>query len=107
MQLNNLGETPLYLAACAGNSDIIAFILEELSETGKAEALSKPTNDRQLTPLHIAIIEGHKDVVRLLLEAGSDAHRETRDGLSALQLAEESNQEDMVNTVSSLVQKHD
>lgn len=104
---NDLGETPLYLAACAGNSDIIAFILEELSETGKAEALSKATNDRQLTPLHIAIIEGHKDVVRLLLEAGSDVRKETHDGLSALQLAKESNQEDMVNTVSSLAQKHD
>ena len=46
-------------------------------------------------------------MVRLLLEAGSDAHKETRDGLSALQLAKESNQEDMVNTVSSLAQKHD
>jgi ankyrin repeat protein len=85
---NDLGETPRHLAATGGNLDIINLILGHLSETEESKVLRQLTLDYKHTPLHNAVNEGHLDVVRRLLEAGSDPNQKTRDGKSALQLAE-------------------
>jgi len=55
-----------------------------------------------LTPLHFAARGGHVDVIRTLLAKGADANLKSKGGRTALDLAKEKNQTDVIE----LLQKH-
>uniref|UniRef100_A0A8C2T4Q2 Ankyrin repeat and sterile alpha motif domain containing 1B n=1 Tax=Coturnix japonica TaxID=93934 RepID=A0A8C2T4Q2_COTJA len=95
---NNENETALHCAAQYGHSEVVAVLLEELTDpTIRNNKLETPLdlaalygrlrvvkmiikaypnlmncNTRKHTPLHLAARNGHKAVVQVLLEAGMD-----------------------------------
>lgn len=95
---NNENETALHCAAQYGHSEVVAVLLEELTDpTIRNSKLETPLdlaalygrlrvvkmiisahpnlmscNTRKHTPLHLAARNGHKAVVQVLLEAGMD-----------------------------------
>uniref|UniRef100_A0A8D0TC34 Ankyrin repeat and sterile alpha motif domain containing 1B n=1 Tax=Sus scrofa TaxID=9823 RepID=A0A8D0TC34_PIG len=95
---NNENETALHCAAQYGHSEVVAVLLEELTDpTIRNSKLETPLdlaalygrlrvvkmiisahpnlmscNTRKHTPLHLAARNGHKAVVEVLLEAGMD-----------------------------------
>jgi len=62
------GQTPLWLAAKAGN----ARMMELLLRAGANPRL--PITERRQTPLSAAVYEGHARAVEILLKAGADPH---------------------------------
>ncbi|XP_045868048.1 ankyrin repeat and sterile alpha motif domain-containing protein 1B isoform X10 [Meles meles] len=103
---NNENETALHCAAQYGHSDVVAVLLEELTDpTIRNSKLETPLdlaalygrlrvvkmiisahpnlmscNTRKHTPLHLAARNGHKAVVQVLLEAGMDVSCQTEKG---------------------------
>uniref|UniRef100_A0A6J0UEC5 Ankyrin repeat and sterile alpha motif domain-containing protein 1B isoform X4 n=1 Tax=Pogona vitticeps TaxID=103695 RepID=A0A6J0UEC5_9SAUR len=103
---NNENETALHCAAQYGHSEVVAVLLEELSDpTIRNNKLETPLdlaalygrlrvvkmiinaypnlmscNTRKHTPLHLAARNGHKAVVQVLLEAGMDVSCQTEKG---------------------------
>jgi ankyrin len=85
--VSNAGETPMHLAATAGNLEIISFILDNLSDKDTHEVLQQTTFGDKQAPLHRAVTGGHVYVVRRLPEAGARPDQEDADGKTALQQA--------------------
>nr|XP_045008294.1 ankyrin repeat and sterile alpha motif domain-containing protein 1B isoform X15 [Jaculus jaculus] len=105
-QQNNENETALHCAAQYGHSEVVAVLLEELTDpTIRNSKLETPLdlaalygrlrvvkmiisahpnlmscNTRKHTPLHLAARNGHKAVVQVLLEAGMDVSCQTEKG---------------------------
>ncbi|XP_020948666.1 ankyrin repeat and sterile alpha motif domain-containing protein 1B isoform X14 [Sus scrofa] len=103
---NNENETALHCAAQYGHSEVVAVLLEELTDpTIRNSKLETPLdlaalygrlrvvkmiisahpnlmscNTRKHTPLHLAARNGHKAVVEVLLEAGMDVSCQTEKG---------------------------
>ncbi|XP_074258469.1 ankyrin repeat and sterile alpha motif domain-containing protein 1B isoform X16 [Saimiri boliviensis] len=103
---NNENETALHCAAQYGHSEVVAVLLEELTDpTIRNSKLETPLdlaalygrlrvvkmiisahpnlmscNTRKHTPLHLAARNGHKAVVQVLLEAGMDVSCQTEKG---------------------------
>ncbi|XP_010627443.1 ankyrin repeat and sterile alpha motif domain-containing protein 1B isoform X10 [Fukomys damarensis] len=103
---NNENETALHCAAQYGHSEVVAVLLEELTDpTIRNSKLETPLdlaalygrlrvvkmiisahpnlmscNTRTHTPLHLAARNGHKAVVQVLLEAGMDVSCQTEKG---------------------------
>lgn len=83
------GDTPLHLAALGGDADTVKILLD-------AGADVSARDDRVYwTPLLPAAARGHAGVVRQLLDAGADPNAETRDGITALDLAREGGHADI------------
>uniref|UniRef100_A0A1I8ACX2 Acyl-CoA-binding domain-containing protein 6 n=1 Tax=Steinernema glaseri TaxID=37863 RepID=A0A1I8ACX2_9BILA len=74
--------TALHWAADTGNVAVCNFLLEHGALIDDVEV------DGQ-TPLHYAVVCANKEVVEMLLERGADPHLTDKDGLSALDMAEE------------------
>ncbi|XP_048356472.1 ankyrin repeat and sterile alpha motif domain-containing protein 1B isoform X9 [Sphaerodactylus townsendi] len=103
---NNENETALHCAAQYGHSEVVAVLLDELTDpTIRNNKLETPLdlaalygrlrvvkmiinaypnlmscNTRKHTPLHLAARNGHKAVVQVLLEAGMDVSSQTEKG---------------------------
>ncbi|XP_030741973.1 ankyrin repeat and sterile alpha motif domain-containing protein 1B [Echinops telfairi] len=103
---NNENETALHCAAQYGHAEVVAVLLEELTDpTIRNSKLETPLdlaalygrlrvvkmiisahpnlmscNTRKHTPLHLAARNGHKAVVQVLLEAGMDVSCQTEKG---------------------------
>nr|XP_060633243.1 ankyrin repeat and sterile alpha motif domain-containing protein 1B isoform X6 [Anolis sagrei ordinatus] len=103
---NNENETALHCAAQYGHSEVVAVLLDELTDpTIRNSKLETPLdlaalygrlrvvkmiinaypnlmscNTRKHTPLHLAARNGHKSVVQVLLEAGMDVSCQTEKG---------------------------
>ncbi|XP_074867445.1 ankyrin repeat and sterile alpha motif domain-containing protein 1B isoform X4 [Carettochelys insculpta] len=103
---NNENETALHCAAQYGHSEVVAVLLEELTDpTIRNNKLETPLdlaalygrlqvvkmiinaypnlmscNTRKHTPLHLAARNGHKAVVQVLLESGMDVSCQTEKG---------------------------
>lgn len=101
---NNENETALHCAAQYGHSEVVAVLLDELTDpTIRNSKLETPLdlaalygrlrvvkmiisahpnlmscNTRKHTPLHLAARNGHKAVVQVLLEAGMDVSCQVR-----------------------------
>lgn len=110
---NNENETALHCAAQYGHSEVVAVLLEELTDpTIRNSKLETPLdlaalygrlrvvkmiisahpnlmscNTRKHTPLHLAARNGHKAVVEVLLEAGMDVSCQVSILLAMLQKA--------------------
>jgi len=71
---NKLGQTPLQMAAEAGNLEMIDFLISKGADPNHRDA-------RGITPLHEAVINGHVEATKLLLDKGADVDLQTTDGL--------------------------
>ena len=61
---NKYGETPLYMAAWSGHSDVVKMLLDGGAKPDLVTKLG-------CTPMHMAASNGHIKVVQLLLESGA------------------------------------
>jgi ankyrin repeat protein len=87
--------TPLHLAAFYGH----AQIAEELLKAGAdVNAGGYRHND---TPLHVAALHGHANVVKMLLAHGADANAENMLHKTPLQLAEETQQTNVITILTN------
>ncbi|XP_067860954.1 ankyrin repeat and sterile alpha motif domain-containing protein 1B isoform X12 [Heptranchias perlo] len=103
---NNENETALHCAAQYGHSDVVAVLLDELTDpTIRNNKFESPLdlaalygrlqvvkmlisahpnlmscNTKKHTPLHLAARNGHKAVVQVLLEAGMEVNSQTEKG---------------------------
>jgi len=78
---NELGSTPLHIAAGNSTSDIVRLLLDQ------GAAINSKDN-RGVTPLHIAAFSGHKVNLELLLAKGADVHAKDNQGKTARDYAE-------------------
>lgn len=80
---NELGSTPLHIAAGNPTPDIARLLLAQ-----GADLAARDNNGA--TPLHIAAFSGHKANVELLLAKGADVHTKDNKGQTARDYAEAS-----------------
>lgn len=78
---NELGSTPLHIAAGNSAPDIVSLLL-------KQGAAINSKDNRGVTPLHIAAFSGHKANLELLLAKGADLHAKDNQGKTARDYAE-------------------
>ena len=86
---NNLGATPLMIAANNGDLAIVRYLVEQGAD--KEKVLNDGTS-----PLMFAIQEGHMAVVRYLVEQGVDKNRADHDGNTPLIIAAHEGKLDIV-----------
>lgn len=77
---DELGRSPLHLAACRGYTEILQMLLQKGADPNQKDSMGN-------TPLHLAACTNHVSVVTLLLKAGTDVHSSDHFGRSPLQLA--------------------
>lgn len=80
---NELGSTPLHIAAGNSAADIARLLLDK-----GADLNAKDNNGA--TPLHIAAFSGHKANVELFLAQGANVHARDNNGKTARDYAEAS-----------------
>lgn len=78
---NELGSTPLHIAAGISAPDITRLLIE------KGAAINAKDNNG-VTPLHISAFSGHKANLELLLAKGADVHAKDNQGKTARDYAE-------------------
>jgi len=78
---NNIGWTPIHLAAVKGHVEIVRVLLERGADPNAKE------NIYGWTPLHIAANIGYFRIVKLLLERGADPNAKDNDGRTPLHIA--------------------
>ncbi|KAF4518919.1 hypothetical protein B566_EDAN006757 [Ephemera danica] len=78
---DELGRSPLHLAACRGYTEILQMLLQKGADPNQKDSMGN-------TPLHLAACTNHVSVVTLLLKAGTDVHSSDHFGRSPLQLAQ-------------------
>ncbi len=87
-------ETPLHVAAFYGHAKIAEILL---NAGANVNALGYKWDD---TPLQVAAIHGNADVVKVLLSHGANLNAEDKNRETALQLAQEYNQTDIVSILA-------
>ncbi len=95
---NQLGSTPLHLAATNGD----AGPLKALIAAG-AEVNARDKEDN--TPLHMAAYAGKSQAARLLLEAGADVNAKSTGGRTPLSLARKARADETAGIISLWVLK--
>ncbi|MFT5642642.1 MAG: ankyrin repeat protein [Janthinobacterium sp.] len=94
-QVNRPNWSALHYAAASGDEPILRVLLEH----GAAIDARSPG---KVTPLMMAAREGHPGAVRRLLKAGADAGLKSSDGMSALQFAQNADQ----NLIADVIVAH-
>lgn len=85
-------QTPLNAAASRGSLEVVEALL------GAGAPPDPPARARR-TPLMSAVLEGHLEVAARLLAAGADPGRRNYEGKSALELAEQTGQNDVLRVL--------
>jgi len=80
---NDIGSTPLHVAAAHGNLDAVTKILTR----DNAQSILEATCMGGMTALHLAAKSGCIPVVNVLLDAGANINAQTSDGVTPLFIA--------------------
>jgi ankyrin repeat protein len=89
-------ETPLMLAALAGNGEIVNYLLQRGANIDARNAAG-------MTTVHAAAYAGHSDIVRLLVAKGGNVNdASNRFGVTPLHVASEENHVATVKTLLDL-----
>jgi len=88
---NDTGYSALTWASARGNNEIIPLLIEAGADLNKRKV------SEEFTPLTIAASNGELASVKLLIEAGADINIESGKGLTALDYAHKSGQEEIEN----------
>ncbi len=94
--VNKPGWTPLHYAATKGHLAVMTMLLDE-------NAYIDAASPNGTTPLMMAAHYGTPSAVKLLLEAGADPMLKNDLGLSALDFANKANREDSAQIISAFV----
>jgi uncharacterized protein len=94
--VNKTGWTPLHYAATNGHLEVIRMLLEE-------SAYIDAGSPNGTTPLMMAARYGTPEAVKLLLEAGADPSIKNGLGLSAFDFANQANRVDSAQIISAFV----
>jgi len=92
--ITNSSSNPLREAAKYGNCDAIDYILEQ-------GIIDINLETDGMTPLMIAVIGKNTDACRLLLEKGADSSIVSKEGKTAYNYAEESNNEELMDLLKN------
>lgn len=95
---NQLGSTPLHLAATNGDSGPLKALI-----AAGADVNARDKEDN--TPLHMAAYAGKSEAARLLLEAGADVNVKSTGGRTPLSLARKSRADETAGIISLWVLK--
>jgi ankyrin repeat protein/L-ascorbate metabolism protein UlaG (beta-lactamase superfamily) len=87
---NDVGRTPLHVAANSGHTELAVWLIKQGADVNRRES------SYQLTPLHLAVWNGHLEVTRLLLTHGADLQAREKDNENALYYAALSNNLELV-----------
>jgi hypothetical protein len=96
---NDVGETPLHLAARLGHFKAVQLLLHhgatvDVAALGRSSSkVPKTPYNTGWTPLHEACEQGNADVIRALLKAGASKDRRTATGKLPLDIAAANNHE--------------
>ncbi|WP_424192175.1 ankyrin repeat domain-containing protein [Ampullimonas aquatilis] len=85
-QINKPGWTPLHYATANGQSEVVRYLL-------KHEADPNALSPNNTTPLMMATLYGFRTTVQELIEGGADVGLVNSDGVTALYLAEQKEQD--------------
>jgi ankyrin repeat protein len=94
--VNKPGWAPLHYAATNGNVEVIQLLLDHY-------AYIDADSPNGSTPLMMAAMYGSDQAVKVLLDAGADASLKNTMGLSALDFAQKSGQENSVALVAAAI----
>ena len=78
---NEVGLTPLLIAASKGHAEEVELLLVDGSEVDDRDPV------RGWTPLHFAAVYGHVRIIQLLLLHGTDVNSRSRPGATPIHLA--------------------
>jgi ankyrin repeat protein len=95
---NQLGSTPLHLAATNGDSGPLKALI-----AAGADVNARDKEDN--TPLHMAAYAGKSEAARLLLEAGADVNAKSTGGRTPLSLARKTRADETAGIISLWVLK--
>jgi hypothetical protein len=95
---NQLGSTPLHLAATNGDAGPLKALL-----AAGADVHARDKEDN--TPLHMAAYAGKSEAARLLLEAGADVNAKSTGGRTPLSLARKTRADETAGIISLWVLK--
>lgn len=87
------GDTPLHVAAYWNHPDIVALLVSHGVDIDG-------TNRWGDTALHIGVVCGHTDVVEKLFDAGADPLTRTQNGVTAVALARQIKNQELVKLMS-------
>ena len=129
---NSLGITPLHAAISQGHAEIVKLLIDagadinqtddsgltplyEASKGGNVEMVKlllavngidvNHTDPYSWTPLHVAATFGHTEIARLLIDAGAYIRNITYARQSALQIAQENGNHDIVKLLEAQLQR--
>jgi len=92
---DQLGETPLHIAAVRGYGEVALLLIQKGADVNARDV-------RGLTPVHAAAWQGHREMVALLAAKGADIHARDQDGVTPLHAAARAGRQ---QTVALLIDK--
>lgn len=109
------GESALYRAVLLGHPKLVGLLLNNGANSNEVyyfeknqipyileKEISKSILVSGGTPLMIAVSEGHASAARELIQHGADPKKETKNGVSALSIAQDKKDKIMIDIMSSL-----
>ncbi len=97
-KVNRPGWTALHYAAAIGNNGIVALLLAQ-------SAYIDAESPNKTTPIMMAVRGGHTLTVKLLLDEGADATLKNEAGLTAIDLAKQSEFQDIADGLAYRLKK--
>ena len=80
-QVNDKGQTPLYIASTAGHKDVVEVLIKNGAKVDQA------TTDDGQTPLFAASSYGYKEVVEVLIKNGAKVDQANNEGYTPVTIA--------------------
>ncbi|MCF6775503.1 ankyrin repeat domain-containing protein [Thiotrichales bacterium 19X7-9] len=92
---DQFGHTLLHLAVLTNSQLLVQGLLNKMAEMDGGHYLNF-TNQNGQTALFLAVNQGNYSIAKLLIQSGANKHYFSRDSISAYQLAEQKDDQDML-----------